>query len=53
MEIFKNLWAANQECEDAFRLYRERLSTLPHVTEIRTLMSLSTVKPFAGFHLPA
>ncbi len=35
------------------RLYRERLSTLPHVTEIRTLMSLSTVKPFAGFHLPA
>ena len=34
-------------------LYRERLSTLPHVTEIRTLMSLSTVKPFSGFHLPA
>ncbi len=34
------------------RLYRERLSTLPHVTEIRTLMSLSTVKPFAGYHLP-
>ena len=34
------------------RLYRERLSTLPYVTEIRTLMSLSTVKPFAGFHLP-
>ena len=33
------------------RLYRERLSTLPHVAEIRTLMSLSTVKPFSGFHL--
>ena len=34
------------------RLYRQRLSTLPHVAEIRTLMSLSTVKSFSGFHLP-
>ncbi len=34
------------------QLYRERLSALPNVAEIRTLMSLSTVKPFSGFHLP-
>lgn len=33
------------------RLYRDRLALLPHVSQMRTLMSLSTVKPFEGFHL--
>lgn len=33
------------------RLYRDRLAQLPHVSQMRTLMSLSTVKPFEGFHL--
>lgn len=33
------------------KLYRGRLSALPHVSEIRTLMSLSTVKEFSGYYV--
>ncbi|PWE33186.1 AsnC family transcriptional regulator [Maritimibacter sp. 55A14] len=33
------------------QLYRQRLSQLPSVSQMRTLMSLSTVKEFSGFHL--
>jgi len=33
------------------RLYRDRLGLLPSVLQMRTLMSLSTVKEFSGFHL--
>jgi DNA-binding Lrp family transcriptional regulator len=32
-------------------LYRERLSSLPSVSQMKTLLSLSTVKEFRGFHI--
>ena len=33
------------------RLYRDRLSLIPSVQQMKTLLSLSTVKEFQGFHL--
>ena len=33
------------------RLYRDRLSLIPSVQQMKTLLSLSTVKEFRGFHL--
>ena len=33
------------------RLYRNRLSRIPSVSEMKTLMTVSTVKEFSGFHL--
>lgn len=32
-------------------LYRNRLSQIPSVSQMKTLLSLSTVKEFRGFHL--
>ncbi len=32
-------------------LYRERLSEIPSVNQMKTLLSLSTVKEFQGYHL--
>ena len=32
-------------------LYRNRLSRIPSVSEMKTLMTVSTVKEFSGFHL--
>lgn len=32
-------------------LYRNRLSQIPSVSQMRTLLSLSTVKEFRGYHL--
>ena len=33
-------------------LYRERLSAIPAVSQMKTLLSLATVKEFRGYHLP-
>lgn len=33
------------------RLYRDRLSLIPSVAQMKTLLSLSTVKEFQGFYL--
>ena len=33
-------------------LYRERLTLIPSVAQMKTLLCLSTVKEFRGFHLP-
>ena len=33
-------------------LYRGRLSEIPSVTQMKTLLSLATVKEFQGYHLP-
>jgi DNA-binding Lrp family transcriptional regulator len=38
---------------DYERLYRERLSEIPSVNQMKTLLSLSTVKEFQGYHLDA
>ena len=42
---------AARNTADYEQLYRERLSTIPSVSQMRTLLSLSTVKEFAGYHL--
>ena len=36
---------------DYEQLYRERLSTIPSVQQMKTLLSLSTVKNFQGYHI--
>jgi len=33
------------------RLYRDRLSMIPSVSQMKTLLSLSAVKEFRGFHI--
>ncbi|RVT81767.1 Lrp/AsnC family transcriptional regulator [Rhodobacteraceae bacterium CCMM004] len=33
------------------QLYRRRLSSIPAISQMKTLLSLSTVKDFTGFHL--
>ena len=38
---------------DYERLYRDRLSSIPSVSQMKTLLSLSTIKEFRGFHLDA
>ncbi len=42
---------AAKNTSDYEQLYRERLSTIPSVSQMRTLLSLSTVKEFNGYHL--
>lgn len=36
---------------DYERIYRDRLSLIPSVAKMKTLLSLSTLKDFNGFHL--
>lgn len=43
------LAARNTEAYE--KLYRDRLSEIPSVTQMKTLLSLSTVKEFQGYHL--
>lgn len=42
---------AARNTADYAELYRNRLSQIPSVSQIKTLLSLSTVKEFRGFHL--
>ena len=42
---------ASRDTRDYEQLYRNRLSRLPSVSEMKTLMTVSTVKEFSGFHL--
>lgn len=42
---------ASKNTESYETLYRDKLGSLPGVSQIRTLFSLSTVKFFEGFHL--
>ena len=44
---------AARNTEDYETLYRERLTLIPSVAQMKTLLCLSTVKEFRGFHLPA
>ncbi|MCK0141670.1 Lrp/AsnC family transcriptional regulator [Aliiroseovarius sp. F20344] len=44
---------AARNTEDYEALYRERLSLIPSVAQMKTLLCLSTVKEFRGFHLTA
>ncbi|QIE45132.1 Lrp/AsnC family transcriptional regulator [Pseudohalocynthiibacter aestuariivivens] len=42
---------AARNTSDYAELYRTRLSQIPGVSQLKTLMSLSTVKEFRGYHL--
>ena len=42
---------AARNTEDFERLYRDRLTLLPYVAQMKTLLCVSTVKEFRGFHL--
>jgi DNA-binding Lrp family transcriptional regulator len=42
---------AARNTEDYERLYRDRLTLIPSVAQMKTLLCLSTVKEFRGFHL--
>jgi len=42
---------AARNTEDYEALYRNRLSEIPSVSQMKTLLSLSTVKEFRGYHL--
>lgn len=42
---------AAKNTSDYEQLYRDRLSTIPSVSQMRTLLNLSTVKEFNGYHL--
>lgn len=42
---------AARSTEDYEALYRNRLTLIPSVAQMKTLLSLSTVKEFRGFHL--
>ncbi len=42
---------AARNTADYERLYRNRLSLIPSVSQMKTLLSLSTVKEFQGYHL--
>ncbi len=42
---------AARNTEDYETLYRERLTLIPSVAQMKTLLCLSTVKEFRGFHL--
>lgn len=42
---------AARNTEDYESLYRERLSLIPSVAQMKTLLCLSTVKEFRGFYL--
>lgn len=45
------LRVAAKNTEDYEKLYRERLSSIPSFAQMKTLLSLSTVKEFEGFHI--
>ena len=45
------LRVAAKNTEDYEKLYRDRLSSIPSLAQMKTLLSLSTVKEFRGFHL--
>jgi len=45
------LRVAARNTEDYEKLYRERLTSIPSFAQMKTLLSLSTVKEFRGFHL--
>lgn len=42
---------AAKNTEDYETLYRQRLTLIPSVAQMKTLLCLSTVKEFRGFHL--
>jgi Lrp/AsnC family leucine-responsive transcriptional regulator len=42
---------AARNTEDYEKLYRDRLTLIPSVAQMKTLLCLSTVKDFRGFHL--
>lgn len=42
---------AAKNTEDYETLYRDRLTLIPSVAQMKTLLCLSTVKEFRGFHL--
>ena len=42
---------ASRDTKDYEFLYRNRLSRIPSVAEMKTLLTVSTVKEFSGFHL--
>lgn len=42
---------AAKSASDYEHVFRDRLSTIPSVSQTRTLLSLSTVKEFGGYHL--
>lgn len=42
---------AARSTSDYEHLYRNRLSMIPSVSQMRTLLSLSAVKEFSGYHL--
>ena len=42
---------AAMNSSDYEKLYRERLASIPSVQQMKTLLSLSAVKPFRGYHL--
>lgn len=43
---------AAKNTEDYERLYRDRLTQIPSFSQMKTMLSLSTVKEFKGFHVP-
>lgn len=45
------LRVAARNTEAYERLYRERLSQIPSMSQMKTLLTLGTVKEFRGFHL--
>jgi DNA-binding Lrp family transcriptional regulator len=45
------LRVAARNTEDYEKLYRERLSQIPSFSQMKTLLTLGTVKEFRGFHL--
>lgn len=45
------LRVAARNTESYERLYRERLSQIPSMSQMKTLLTLGTVKEFRGFHL--
>ena len=42
---------ASRDTKAYEHLYRNRLSSIPSVSEMKTLLTVSTVKEFSGFHL--
>ncbi len=42
---------ASRDTKAYEHLYRNRLSRIPSVSEMKTLLTVSTVKEFSGFHL--
>lgn len=45
------LRVAARNTEDYEKLYRERLTQIPSFSQMKTLLTLGTVKEFRGFHL--